>query len=92
MSIVAKPGCSEELVAVLKEIVEWANHPHPARILCPRIGESDLFVVESEYESLAEMEKLTEERWARPEGIAFVKRMDELRTGHYTQEVWSVVD
>ena len=93
-SIVSDVGRSPELLPLLKEHVESAMFPHSARILRPRLGEGigNLFVIEEEFESLAEMEKAHEERMASPEFLDFNKSMDELRVGLYSMDVWSVVE
>ncbi len=71
VSIVAKVGNSPKLIPLMEEFVEWLNHPHAIRILSPEIGESNLFVWGTGYESLTEMEKLNEEMVARPEFFDF---------------------
>ena len=88
-SVIAKPGCSPQVLALMKEWVELVNRPY--RILNPN-SESNTFIWEMEFESLAEMEKMGNEWQAMPGWLESNKKLDELRVGHYTQEIFWVME
>ena len=88
-SVVAKPGCTPQVLALMKEWSVLFNHPY--RILNPN-SESNTFIWEMEFESLAEWEKLGDELQAKPGFLEFNRKMDELRVGHYTQKLFWVVE
>ena len=92
ITIVSKVGHRGDLQAVLKEWVEWINHPHPVRIYTPNIAPGNAVVIETEFESLAEMESTFAEWFANPEYLEFNRKFEELRDGSITQEVWNLLE
>jgi hypothetical protein len=77
LTIVAKQGKIEEVVAMLKEGVNDPNNP-PIRILRPVVGSFNTVVWEGEFESVAAFDAFWAEWRTRPETSAFFERWNPL--------------
>lgn len=87
-TVKVKRGCMQEAVALCKSFDESGGIT--CRTYTSRIGRHDTLVVDHEFESLAEMEKVWAEWRANPDYPAFLEKWLALaERGGYT-EIWNL--
>ncbi|GAG10812.1 unnamed protein product [marine sediment metagenome] len=85
-----KQGCVQELVALLKGSAE--SRGLTVRIYIDNIGPRFTVAVETEFDSLAEREKLRAERRASPDLPASLGKYFALTETGGTIEIWDLVE
>ena len=90
-----KPGRLQEALVLIK-----ANHlrtvqhhsNYKSRYMVGFVASADLFVFESEWNSLAEWEKFWPEWAAHPESSVFWQKLVELLDSNDEHQLWTVVE
>jgi hypothetical protein len=90
-TMIVKPGCWDEAVALVVAETKRVSFPHPRRILTENISPFDRLVFEAEFENLAEYEKFWAEYLASPEAASFQEGWDDLVEAGGANEIWSLV-
>jgi hypothetical protein len=90
---VAKAGRAREMAQVQLEMLDLIDHPHGVRIYYGEpLGLSNTMIIELEYESLAEFERLRTEWSSKPGWAALGEKLHPLRGKPDTpQEIRSVL-
>ena len=86
-TIIAKTGKTGEVAQLVKAELERVTPPRTLRIYTGSYTASNEVISEIEFESLAEMEGFFDEWLSTPEGLNYMKTMDELRVGSYNTEI-----
>jgi hypothetical protein len=84
-----KVGCADKCVELLK--AECAKWKVKWRIYTPNIAKMDKVAGETEFESLAELEKFWTEWFASPGTAEFWKKYNELVDTGGTNETWNLM-
>jgi hypothetical protein len=90
-----KLGRGADARAVLKELYAlWESKLGPItfRIYRPKVASYDMVVWESEFENLAECDRLLSEFFALPEFPPLMARWNEARQAGGTREIWNLVE
>ena len=87
-----KMGCMEEAVALVKGAIEGnKSYKHGYRIYTPEIGPFDVLVVEWEYESLEEQQRVWAAWFARPDTPTFAEKWNKVVERGGGSEIWNLV-
>ncbi len=89
-TFVAKRGCMEDLVAMMKAEQERLNIPSTFRVYTPRIAPFDFVAMELEFGSLEDYEKFWTDWEARPETVEFMEKFNKLTESGGTNEIWNL--
>ena len=83
-----KPGCMEKLIELIKSENAISSFPHKWRMYSPGFGKYDVFAMEFEFESLAELEKFWPVFFARPSAAEYEQKWNEFVLPGGTNETW----
>lgn len=89
-TFVAKRGCMEDLVALMKAEQERLNVSITFRVYTPSIAPSDFVAAEWEFGSLEDYEKFWTDWFARPETAEFMEKWYKLTETGGTNEIWNL--
>jgi hypothetical protein len=89
-TFIAKQGCVQGLLDVLKAELETNPSPVPCRVYASSIARFDQVAVEWEFESLAAYEKFWADWFARPETPAFMDSWYPLNETGGKNEIWTL--
>ena len=87
-----KIGRWNEAVALWKEMMEVSPPPHPWRMYAPILGHFDTLIIEFEYESVEECQRLMREALAKPGFAALVNKWWDTKLPSGTTEILGLIE
>ena len=87
-----KPERYADAVALAKESAEAYPAPHDLRIYIPMVAPFHTMAFETEFDSLAQYERIEAEFWTTPKGAALLDQWRGCFTGGGTHEFWELVE